>query len=278
MIRKSLQLFFLVPVILILTVGSSISAEERSVVGAILPLTGKQAALGNRSLDGIIAGLGLFDRRSTPAIELLIENYGSDPAAAGRAVTKLAGESRILAIIGPPEIEAARAAAKSAQSAQVPLLALCPVDPPEGARDFVFSDPRSDQREALTMAAYAVKDLGLSRFVIFYPDNAYGTAMMTAFRDEAVRLGGKVRRVQSYKPDQTDFSAEIKKLAAVKAPRPSAKKKGAEAARIPPPNLDFDALYLPDIFRRVQMILPQLAFHDVRGLQLLGTSLWYYPE
>ena len=26
------------------------------------------------------------------------------------------------------------------------------------------------------------------------------------------------------------------------------------------------------------MILPQLAFHDVRGVQLLGTSLWYAPE
>jgi ABC-type branched-subunit amino acid transport system substrate-binding protein len=26
------------------------------------------------------------------------------------------------------------------------------------------------------------------------------------------------------------------------------------------------------------MILPQLAFHDVRGVQLLGTSQWYVPE
>jgi branched-chain amino acid transport system substrate-binding protein len=26
------------------------------------------------------------------------------------------------------------------------------------------------------------------------------------------------------------------------------------------------------------MILPQLAFHDVRGMQLLGTSQWYVPE
>ena len=129
------------------------------------------------------------------------------------------------------------------------------------------------------MAAYAVKNLGMARLVVFYPENAYGRSMMEAFRAEAQRLGGKVRRVQSYRPDQTDFSAEIKKLANIRALRPSPKKKGAEAAKAALlPVLDFDALYLPDAFRRVRMVLPQLAFHDVRGVQLLGASLWYSPE
>jgi len=281
MIRKPLQFLSLAAAMLFLLAGIAtpvMADEERPVIGALLPLTGKQSVLGNRTLDGIIAGLGLFDKRAAVPIELHIENYGSDPAAVSRAVTKLADEVRVLAIIGPPEIDAAKEAANAAQSLQVPLLALCPVDTPEGSREFVFSDQRSDQREAMTMAAYAVKDLGLSRLVVLYPDNAYGTAMMTAFRAEALRLGGKVRRVQSYKVDQTDFSTEIKKLAAIKAPRPSPKKKGVEAAKIPPPVLDFDALYLPDAFRRVRMILPQLAFHDVRGIQLLGTSQWYSPE
>jgi ABC-type branched-subunit amino acid transport system substrate-binding protein len=281
MMRQPLQLLSLAAAILILAAGAASAApaaEERPVIGALLPLTGKQAALGNRVLDGLIAGLGLFDRRRAAPVELRIENYGSDPAAVNRAVAKLAGEPRVLAIIGPPEFEAAREAAKAAQSAQVPLLALSPVVSPEGPRDFIFSDQRADEREALTMASYAVKDLGLTRLVIFYPENAYGTALMNAFRAEVQRLGGKIRRVQSYKPDQTDFSGEIKKLAAIRAPRPSTKKKGAEAAKTPPPVLDFDALYLPDAFRRVRMILPQFAFHDVRGVQLLGTSQWYVPE
>jgi branched-chain amino acid transport system substrate-binding protein len=281
MMKAPLQILSLAVAGLLLVagiVGPAMAVEERPVIGALLPLTGKQAALGNRVLDGIIAGLGLFDRKQAVPVELYIENYGSDPAAVSRAVAKLAEEYRVLAIIGPPEADAAREAAKAAQSLQVPLLALSPVDAPEGSTDFVFSDQRSDQREAVTMAAYAVKDLGLSRLVILYPDNAYGTAMMSAFRAEVLRLGGKIRRVQSYKPDQTDFSSEIRKLAAIKAPRPSPKKKGGEAAKTPSPSLDFDALYLPDAFRRVRMILPQLSFHDVRGVQLLGTSQWYFPE
>ncbi len=278
---KRVQFVSLAAAMLFLLAGiaaPAMAAEERPAIGALLPLTGKQAAVGSRALDGIIAGLGLFDRRQVVPVELYIENYGSDPAAVSRAVAKLAEAYRVIAIIGPPEPDAAREAAKAAQSLQVPLLALCPVDAPDGSTDFVFSDQRSDQREAVTMAAYAVKDLGLSRLVILYPDNAYGTAMMSAFQAETLRLGGKIRRVQSYKPDQTDFSSEIKKLAAIKAPRPSPKKKGVDAAKIPPPALDFDALYLPDTFRRVRMILPQLSFHDVRGVQLLGTSQWYSPE
>ena len=154
-------------------------------VGALLPLSGKQAAMGNRVLDGLIAGLGLFDRRRAAPVELRIENYGSDPAAVNRAVAKLTDEVRVLAIIGPPEFEAARVAAKAAQSAQVPLLALSPVVASEGPRDFVFSDQRSDEREARTMASYAVKDLGLSRLVVFYPENAYGDG-----HDERLPGGG----------------------------------------------------------------------------------------
>lgn len=278
MMNAPRQILSLAVAILLLAAGIAAAAGEQPVIGALLPLSGKQAALGNRVLDGLIAGFGLFDRRRPAPIELRIENYGSDPAAIHRAVAKLVDEYRVLAIIGPPEFEAAREAAKAAQSAQVPLLALSPVAPPEGPVDFVFSDQRSDEREARTMASYAVKDLGLSRMVVFYPENAYGTAMMNAFRAEVQRLGGKIRRVQSYKPDQTDFSGEIKKLAAIRPPRPSTKKKGDEAVKAPLPVLDFDALYLPDAFRRVRMILPQLAFHDVRGVQLLGTSQWYVPE
>lgn len=282
MIRKTLCLLSL-GAILLPVLGSAVTSameagEQEALIGALLPLSGKQAALGNRVLDGIIAGLELFNWKRDAPIALQIENYGSDPSAVSRSVSKLAGMRNVTAIIGPPEIEAAREAAKAAQAAQVPLLALCPIDTLEGTTDFVFGDQRSDEREAVAIAAYAVKNLGVSRLAVFHPDSPYGTAMMNAFRVEAQRLGGKIRRVQSYKPDQTDFSNEIKKFAAIKTLRLSSKVKGAEEVKTPVPVLDFDALYLPDAFRRVRMILPQLAFHGVRGVQLLGTSQWYVPD
>ena len=95
MIRKRIQFLSVVAATLFLLAGSTpaaMAAEERPAIGALLPLTGKQSVLGNRTLDGIIAGLGLFDKRASVPIELHVENYGSDPAAVSRAVTKLADE------------------------------------------------------------------------------------------------------------------------------------------------------------------------------------------
>ncbi|HSD93936.1 MAG TPA: ABC transporter substrate-binding protein, partial [Syntrophales bacterium] len=124
MMKAPRQILSLATAILLLVAGIAAAADERPVIGALLPLTGKQAALGNRVLDGLIAGIGLFDGKRAAPVALQIENYGSDPAAVSRSVAKLAGDPRVMAIVGPPEFEAAGEAAKAAQSAQVPLLAL----------------------------------------------------------------------------------------------------------------------------------------------------------
>jgi ABC-type branched-subunit amino acid transport system substrate-binding protein len=45
-----------------------------------------------------------------------------------------------------------------------------------------------------------------------------------------------------------------------------------------PPLIDFDAVFIPDTYQRVAMIAPQLAFHDVLGVRLIGTRLWHSPK
>jgi ABC-type branched-subunit amino acid transport system substrate-binding protein len=44
------------------------------------------------------------------------------------------------------------------------------------------------------------------------------------------------------------------------------------------PDMGFDALFIPDSPARISMIVPQLAFHNVRGVKLLGTSTWDTPD
>jgi branched-chain amino acid transport system substrate-binding protein len=38
--------------------------------------------------------------------------------------------------------------------------------------------------------------------------------------------------------------------------------------------VDFDAIFIPDRYSQVGLIAPQLAYHDVTGVKLLGTNLW----
>lgn len=43
----------------------------------------------------------------------------------------------------------------------------------------------------------------------------------------------------------------------------------------PEPIIDFDAVFIPDAPQKAGLIIPQLAFYDVRETYLLGTNLWH---
>jgi branched-chain amino acid transport system substrate-binding protein len=43
----------------------------------------------------------------------------------------------------------------------------------------------------------------------------------------------------------------------------------------PEPIIDFEAIFIPDGFEKVGLIAPQLLFHDVADVLLLGTNLWH---
>jgi ABC-type branched-subunit amino acid transport system substrate-binding protein len=42
--------------------------------------------------------------------------------------------------------------------------------------------------------------------------------------------------------------------------------------------VDFDGLFLPDAYEQVTLIAPQLAFHEVNGVRLLGSTGWNHPD
>jgi hypothetical protein len=44
-----------------------------------------------------------------------------------------------------------------------------------------------------------------------------------------------------------------------------------------PPYVDFEAVFIPDTHQAAGLIAPHLAFHEVRGVQLLGPSAWNHP-
>lgn len=43
----------------------------------------------------------------------------------------------------------------------------------------------------------------------------------------------------------------------------------------PEPIIDFEAIFIPDAPNKVGLIIPQLAFYDVKDIYLLGTNLWH---
>jgi ABC-type branched-subunit amino acid transport system substrate-binding protein len=158
----------------------------------------------------------------------------------------------------------------------------------------VFQNFLTPAVEVDRLVQRATRQMGLSRFAILYPDSAYGRTLMNLFWDKVEEAGGSITAVETYKPDETDFAVEIKKMVGLHYPRPESvvqallEKKyllyqmGAETGpsteKEPEPVIDFDAVFLPDNAEKVSLIAPQFPFHKVFRVRFLGTSLWQSPE
>jgi ABC-type branched-subunit amino acid transport system substrate-binding protein len=117
----------------------------------------------------------------------------------------------------------------------------------------------------------------LTRFALLYPDNPYGRYFAESFQEQCEAMGGSIPASSSYNPDHTDFAEAIRRLAPEKAPETVVDPDTGETRRIVRPVIRFDALFIPDNPARISMIAPQLIYHDILDVQLLGTSLWQSP-
>jgi len=266
---------------------------DMTAVGCVLPLSGRYQAYGDRILRGLVMAAQDFKNKGVD-IQLIIKDSGGDPDLAVAAVHDLVLENKVAAIIGPLSRVAAEAAAEEAQKLWVPIITLTQKEGISHIGNYVFRYFLSNEQQTRALVEYAVLGLDYKRFAILYPADSYGTRLMNLFWDELERLGAEVRGIETYDPSQTDFADEIKKLVGLYYPRLEGETidgtEGAEATASssaglkggasgdpeeePLPIVDFDAIFIPDGFSQVGLIAPQLAYHEVTGVKLLGTNLW----
>jgi hypothetical protein len=206
----------------------------------------------------------------------------------------------------PPPGGGAESAAEAAEGGGA-AARLDPAREVTSRRPHVFRLGSNPRIEAELLADYALRELGIRRFAILYPRDAYGTALRGSFWDAVEARGGSVVGVAAYDPDATDFAEPIRHiigyeflgageqgaLATRKAllkranrmPARQAAELRRQAAKLTgprgeplPPFVDFEALFIPDSHENAALIAPHLAFHEVRGVRLLGTSGWNHPD
>ncbi|MBW2109422.1 MAG: ABC transporter substrate-binding protein [Deltaproteobacteria bacterium] len=284
------------------------------LIGCILPLSGPYATFGDRALSGIELALNDFNSRpEVHPFQVLIRDSKGDANEAVSAVESLVLQDGVIAIIGP--MIAAEPAAVRAQALKVPIIALTQKPRITETGDYVFRDFLTAANQVKSVVDYAVGDLGVERFAIFYPDEPYGISFMEKFWDELIKWDAEVTGIESYSPDETDFADPIKKLVGLYYPRPERPAEqgesdewqiwekllrheqehaewfdnveGAEPTAAaspqqelpgesePRPVVDFEAVFIPDSVEKVGLIAPQLLFHDIERVVLLGTNLWH---
>ena len=93
-VASVLLIFFL---FLSMAVGVCSAVEapsaESYAIGCILPLSGRNAAYGNRALDAVLLAAGVFNASKETQIRILIEDSQSEPAVAGAAAAGKTSEA-----------------------------------------------------------------------------------------------------------------------------------------------------------------------------------------
>lgn len=268
-------------------------AGARSVthtLGLAVPLSGSYASFGESVLRGATLALGIF---SDPPgrYRVLVRDTAGDRKRGAKAVRELA-EKGVRAIIGPMRSVVAAKAAPVAERAHVPLLTLAPRQDLHLLGDFIFRLGISPSDQVDVLLDYAVGQKGYSRFAILYPKDDFGTTFKNLFWDQVQGLGATVVGVEGYAPDAVDLQTEIRKLIGLhyitdeerellderdrlsRRPAENEERLTELSSMDLPPYVDFDALFIPDVARKVGLILPQLRFYDIRDVTFLGPSDW----
>jgi ABC-type branched-subunit amino acid transport system substrate-binding protein len=284
------------------------TAATSGSVGVVLPLSGSLARFGQESLEGVLLAAGVFDvsNAGRANVRVVVRDSAGIPMRAAAAVRDLAGDEEISAIVGPLLSAECEAAAEAAEDEGVPLLALTARETIARDRPHVFR-LRTRPIEDVGLLADRASALGAERFAILYRNDAYGRGLRGLFWDAVEERGGRVVAVAAYDPQATDFAEAIRRLVGYslltreekkligerkamlhRARRVSdeeafelrqhALELTTEAGEPLPPIVDFDALFIPESHENVVLIAPQLAFHEVDGVRLLGPDGWYHED
>lgn len=253
------------------------------------------------------AAADLMRRSNRTEIRLVVRDSEGDPVTAAVAVRELATNPEIVAIIGPIFNAESMGAAEAAESQGIPLVTLSTKEKIAAGRTQVFRIRTTPDDEVGVLVSYAFEKLGAKRFAVLYPESRYGRGMRKLYWEAVTARGGLMVAASSYPPGETDFSnairdmvgfrfltarerdaltqrAEILRRARVLKPAEAALVReaarsmlGPEAVPLPP-IIDFDVLFIPDTADMIALIAPGLAFQEISGVRLLGSSDWFDPE
>jgi len=282
-------------------------SPEHGTLGVVLPLSGPYATYGEHSLRGVLLAARVFDAAGDSDVRVVVRDSGGDPLRAAAAVRELAQLEGVSAIVGPLRSGASEAAARVAQDEGVPLIALTRRERVPHERPYVFRLRTTAEDEIRYLVHYAFHTLGARRFAVLYPDDGYGRGMRDHFWRLVDESGGWLVAAAAYEPDSTDFGASIREMIGyallTDAERVALVERDSflrRSRRLPPehtalareiadgmigpegevlpPIVDFDVLLIPDGYEQIGLLAPQLAYHELTGVQLLGVSDWYHPE
>lgn len=222
-------------------------------VGQYVSLTGGTATFGQSTDRGVQLALSEINAAGGvlgKPIKVITEDTQSKPETSKTAVLKLIKQDHVVALIGEIASSRTLAAAPEAQRAKVPLITPGSTNPEVTQKgDYIFRICFIDPVQGQVMARFAAQDLKLLKAAILTDvKNDYSVGLAKYFKEEYVKLGGKVVSEESYSEGDSDFKAQ---LTSIKSRNP-------------------DILILPGYYTEVGMIANQSRELGMKQIMLGG--------
>jgi len=254
--------------------GSRTGELETPAIGALLPLKDGYAKFGDEALKGVLLAADVFAENGEP-VEVFVRNVGAEKSAAREAVEELAGNRRVVGLVGPLLSSTASVTASSAQKSEIPLITLSQREGVTRAGDYVFRTFLTPSTQARAIAGYAVEKLGHISFAVLYPENNYGVTLADLFEKEVGARGAEVIKKVSYPRGNRDFSSQIKELFGIEVEE---RVEGRRTIKEYQATIMVDAVYIPDSYEAISMIAPYFEYYNIEDVQLLGSNGWNSPK
>lgn len=251
------------------------------IVAAALPFSGPMKTYGTDSLNGIRLALDIAKEQwGLNSVGLVVKDTATLTAPLRVEMQQLLDEFQPLAVVGPLLSREIKGLGRLPDEYDTPFVT--PSSTLLNVRQFGsfwFSTAMTSSVQAKRLAEYAIQELGYHRFVIIYPQTAYGRELSDMFTKEVLHSGGEIIASEGYYEDQTDIGDQLrhlkeKDLAKYGTTKKEKNRTGEERTVYTP---GFDAVFVPGQPVHLALIAAQLAFHDM-NVPILGGNSWHSPE
>lgn len=234
------------------------ASGETTFVALVVPQTGSASALGRQVVAGAQAAVDAL-RVSGKKVELSVIDSGQS-----NWQQRLQSLPPQFVTVGGPLIPGRYQAVRDAAAGRA-LFSFTASLPSgeEGVKAWRFFTSAEDQVRALLDASAS---LGISSFGIFSPNDSYSKRMSGLFMQEATARGYAVTSGTYTAGTMNAWPKEAGQFVKMRV--------GSQRGSIPVAMADFRAIFLPDSWKNMDMLVSSLHYSGAQDRLMLGTSLW----
>ncbi|MCK4670705.1 MAG: penicillin-binding protein activator [Nanoarchaeota archaeon] len=210
--KKTIAYSILMILCLALVAGCAQEQKKETIkVGAVLPMTGYAAYIGEELQEGILLAQKELQEMGIN-VEVVFEDSQGDAKTAVSIFNKFVD-------IDKPDIvitgSVVRPLIPLAEEAKLPLLAtVASASDIPNQGDYIFRYFTNADIDAPVMAAYAVENVEMKTFGILHSNDEFGNSYANRFKQTVEARGGKVLADESYSFMDKDYRTQLLKIKA----------------------------------------------------------------